>query len=111
MIEKLSNDPNAEALTWLFEMEMVNNPYVLNSLVLNLMAGIKGVKDIELVIDEKQKKILVFLKLRWFYDKFKKKPVEDKAKELLEQILPSFKKRVIFDRKILEKALKVSQAR
>ena len=111
MIEKLAENPNGEALSWLLEMELVNQPYVLNSIILNLVSGLKGIKNVELVIDEKQKKILIYLELTWFSNHFKWKEIEAKTKRLIEQALPSFKHRVIFDREILEKALKVVKDR
>lgn len=107
MLEKLEDNSNSEALAWLLEMELVSNPYVLNSIILNMLVGIKGVKDTELVIDEKQKKILIYLELTWFSAKFNKIKIEQKVNEMIGQILPSFKKRIIFDRTILEKALKL----
>lgn len=111
MIEKLADSPNGEALSWLLEMELVSSPYVLNSIILNMMTALKGVRDVELVIDEKQKKILIYLELNWYHARFKAAQVEAQAGELIQQILPSFKRRIIFNREILEKSLKLMQAR
>lgn len=111
MIEKLEDNPNAEALSWLLEMELVSSPYVLNSLILNIFSLVKGVKDAEFVIDERQKKLLVYLKLSWFSQRFRAKRTEDKVMNLLDQALPSFQKRIVFDRTVLEKAMAIMEKR
>lgn len=108
MIEKLSDNPNPEALSWLLEMELVSSPYVLNSLILNMIVPIKGIKDVQLVIDEKRKKILIYLELRWWEKRFHAKKIEQQINDIIEQTLPSFKKRVIFDKVLLEKAVKIA---
>jgi hypothetical protein len=104
-MEKQQDNPNPEALSWLLEMEMVSSPYVLNSIILNIFAQVKAIKDAEFVIDENRKAILIYLKLGWFHQKFKSKEIEGQVTEMLDQILPTFRKRVVFDRTILEKAL------
>jgi hypothetical protein len=103
----VQDNATPEALAWLLEMELVSTPYVLNSIILNIFASVRGIKDAEFVIDERQKKILVYLKLNWFYEKFKSRGVEAQVIEMLDQILPSFKKRVVFERRILDKALDI----
>jgi hypothetical protein len=107
MMEELQNNPNAAALGWLLEMELVQNPYMLNSIVLNVFRMLKGVKDAEFVIDTNEKKLLIFLELTWWSRRFRAKKVEVQALELLDQVLPGFKKRVVFEKVILEKALKL----
>ncbi len=111
MIDKLQDSPNSEALSWLLEMELVNSPYVLNSLILNMFRTIKGIKDVEFVIDERQKKLLIYLKLSWFYQRFKSKQVQESVNDMVEQILPAFKRRVVFDRAILEKSIDIMKNR
>lgn len=106
-MEKSLDNPNPEALGWLLEMELVATPYVLNSIILNIFASIKGIKNAEFVIDERQRKLLVYLKLNWFHERFRAKSVEEQVMEMLDQILPSFRKRIVFKREILEKALEI----
>lgn len=97
----------AEALGWLFEMELINTPSVLNSIILNLLAGVLGVKDAELVVDLHKRQILVFLELTWWARRFKVRRISTQVNDIINDILPSFEKRVTFDRVILDKALKI----
>ena len=105
MIHKLEENPQTGALSWLMEMELVSNPAVLNALIANIAGAVLGVKDVQFVIDTRSKKLLVYVKLSWFYDFFYKKATIDQVTELFEQVLPSFKKRVTLDIDILNKAL------
>ena len=109
---EIMNNPQSEAIAWLAEMDLVANPSMLNSIVLNLLAGIRWVADAELVLDTVDKKMLVYIKPYriinyvpkfgrvWFF-----RQIANNAMEILNSIVPTWKKRVIFDRKILEKAL------
>ncbi len=108
MIEQLENNPNAAAgLSWLLENEAVSSPAVLNALILNIFRMVPGVVDIEFVIDSNAKKLLVYLEVtrwtRWFH----LKKTELQVRQLLDQVLPSYKKRITSDREILQKAVKL----
>lgn len=109
MIEKLAENPNSDALAWLLEMELIQNPNVLNAIILNVFKTVRGLKDAEFVIDTRQKKLLIYLELKKFHEWFFKKDVEDQILEMLNQTLPNFKFRVVFDRTILEKAIKLAK--
>ena len=107
MIDKLLENPQGNALGWLLEMEMVSNPMVLNSIIMNIMASIRGIKDLQLVVDSNKKQLLIFIELtkfgRWFF----RRKIQEQLSDLLEQILPSFEKKVTFDRVFLERAIKI----
>lgn len=104
-------NPNSEALQWLLEMELVNNPRVLNSIILNVFRIVKGVKDADFIIDTQNKKLLIYLELTWFYRKFRQTEVGERVGTMIEQALPTFQTRVVFDRTILNKALDIMKKR
>ena len=102
---KLEANTSSEALAWLAEMDLVTNPAMLNNMILNLLVGVPGVKDANLVIDTQNKKMLIYLELGWFAIRFKAKVIDLHVNDIIKQVLPSWRLRVIFDRTILEKAL------
>ncbi len=99
------------ALGWLLEMELVQNPTVLNSIILNIFKTVRDLKNAEFVVDTKEKKILVYLEISRWNTWFHKERISDKTMELLDQALPTFKKRIVFDKTILEKAVKIVNSR
>jgi len=107
VLEKLDNNSSSAALSWMVEMELVTNPNVLNAMVLNIFRMVRGVKDAQFVIDTTDKKILIYLELTRWSAWFHKGKAESEVTELIDQVLPAFKKRVVFDKTILEKALQL----
>lgn len=107
--EQQAENPNSEALSWLLEFELVQTPHVLNSMILNVFRILPGLKDAQFVIDLKTKKLLIYLELTWFSKHFKKQAIYDQALDIFDEILPTFKKRITFDRTILEKAIELSK--
>lgn len=110
MIQNLSENPQAGALSWLMEMELVGNPAVLNTLIANIVASTRGVQDVQFVLDGVNKKILVYIELKKYYGWYYKKEVLETVSDMLEQVLPSYQKRIIFDKTILNKALAIVEA-
>lgn len=107
MIDELTGNPQAQAMSWLVEMEVVSNPNVLNAMVMNIAGAVKGVKDIQFVIDNQRKKLLIFVELKKWDEFFHKKRICEQLGEMFEQIFPSFEKRVTFDRVLLDRAIKI----
>lgn len=100
-------NPQAGAIKWLFEMELIQNPHVLNTLIMNIAAAIKGIRDIQFVVDSNRKKILIFLELTKWANWFYKDKIYGQVIEIFDESMPSFEKRVTFDREILSKAIKM----
>lgn len=100
-------NPQGDALKWLLEMEVVSDPNVLNSIILNIYRLSKTINDVQFVTDIKQKKILVYIELSWFGRKFKQKSIFEACQNMLNDALPSYRKRIVFDREILDKAIKL----
>jgi len=97
-------ETHAEALGWLLEMEVIDNPYVLNSIILNSFKNIKGLKDIQLLIDKPKKRVLVYLELKYLYKIFKENSIIQHTEEMLQQVLPSYRFRIITDLALFNKA-------
>jgi hypothetical protein len=54
------------AIRWLYEMELLQDPQLINNLKFNLFAISPHVKECEFLIFRDRKEILVFLELSWF---------------------------------------------
>jgi hypothetical protein len=95
-------------LKWLYEMEAVNSPVLQNNLYGNLYA-FPHVKDVELIMDRYQRKMLIYVKFSWFVQKFLKGRRKELIMAMLDQLqalLPSFEFRIIEDRTLFDLALK-----
>lgn len=100
-----------EGLKWLHEMEFINHPQVVNNIKLNILMTSNRINEVELLIYREKKSILVLLDLTWIGRKFFKKQIFEDVQESLQQLLPSFRFRVIDDPKIMQLAVeKVKQA-
>lgn len=103
--------PQAEALKWLIDLEITEDSSVLNSIILNIYRMSKGIKDVQLVIDVRKKKLLVFIELRWWEYRFHKQSIINQIAEMIDEILPSYEKRVTLDRDILTKSIELVKSR
>jgi hypothetical protein len=94
-----------EGMKWLFELELLNHPQVINTLRFNILMVSKSIKEVELLIYRENKSMLVLVDLSWFGRKFSKKRIFTEIHETLSQLLPSFKFRITDDPKIMEMAV------
>lgn len=94
-----------EALKWMYELEMLEHPQLINNLKMNVMIQSKSIKEVELLIYREKKSILVLIELSWFGRKFKRKSILSDVHEGLSQLLPTFRFRVTEDPKIMEMAV------
>lgn len=100
-----------EALKWMYELEMLNSPQIINQLKLNILLVSKRIKDAEFLIYRENKQMLVLLQLTWVGRKFFKRVLFEEVYDVLSQLLPSFNFRVTDDPKIMNMAVaKVKQA-
>lgn len=98
-------------LKWLYELEVLNHPQVINNIKLNVLMCSKHIKEVELLMFREKKSILVLIELSWFGRKFNKKQIFEEVYESLQQLLPTFKFRVTDDPKIMMMSVeKVKQA-
>lgn len=93
-------------LKWLYEMELLDDPQLINNLKLNIMdaSGFR-VKEVEFVMAQSEQKMLVWIKLSWFYKRWGLNKTCNAIQERLVQLLPNFTFRIITDRSILELAI------
>ena len=96
-----------EGLKWMFELEMLNHPQVVNQLKFNILMVSKQIKEVELLIYRENKSMLVLLELGWMGRTFQrqKRRIFTEVHEVLTQLLPSFNFRVTDDPKIMEMAV------
>lgn len=100
-----------EGIKWLAELELLNNPQLINNIKLNILVASKQIKEVELLIYRENKTMLVLLELSWFGRKFLKRSIFEEVEDSLSQMLPSFRFRVTDDPKIMELAVaRVKQA-
>lgn len=103
------NKTNGEALNWVLEMELVSDPNFINAILLNIFKITPRIKDVEIISDSVNKKMLVWLKLDWWGRKFNQVKIQETVDSMLNQALPSYKFRVIYNRELFEKALDISR--
>jgi len=94
-----------EGIKWIMEMELLNHPQAINTIKFNILMVSKRIKEVELLIYRENKSMLVLLELSWFGRKFRKKQIFTEVHEVLSQLLPSFRFRVIDDPKIMQMAI------
>ncbi len=94
-----------EGLKWLYELEIVNDPQLINNLKLNVLVLSRHIKDAEFLIYRENKSILVYLELNWFASKFLRSRLIDEAGQIVSELLPAYKFRVITDKNILNMAV------
>src|SRR5690606_18085919 len=110
-IDQLSDDTletiktQAAGLKWLYEMELLNSPQLINNLKLNIFTTDTTIKDVELLIDQNTKGLLIYVKLSWWGRKFRQDRIKMNIEDLISQLLPTYRKRVIHERWIFDLAL------
>ena len=101
----------SQATSWLLEMELLGNDYMKNALILNLYKLSDYIKDVQVLADQNERKMLVYLKLSGFGMMFKKKQVASQVLDMLQGALPNFQFRVIFDLELFTKAVGMMEKR
>lgn len=104
------------AQSWLFEMNLVNNPQAINILKMNILMVSNHIKECEILMSVEQSAILIWLDVpnrfvRWWLGEKGLKLICSEAEEVVNKLLPNFRVRVVEDKKIYNLALeKVRQA-
>lgn len=100
-----------EGLKWLYEMQLLDNPQLINNLKMNILLVSTSIRDVELLVYREKKQMLIYINLTWYGRKFKKDQIFIEVEEVVSQLLPSFKFRVTDDFNILTLAIeRVKQA-
>lgn len=92
-------------LKWLQELELVNDPQMINQLKMNVLLCSKRIKEVEFLVYRENKSILVLLELSWLGRKFFKRSIFAEVEDVVSQMLPTFKFRVIDDPGIMKMAI------
>lgn len=92
-------------LKFLFEMELIDDPQLVNHLKLNILDVSSSIRDVELLSSYNHRAMLIYADVSWFGRKFFMKRIEAGILERVKQLLPNFRFRVTADRKILDLAL------
>ena len=95
-------------LKWLYEMEAVNSPVLLNNLYGNIFS-FPNVNDAEILIDKNNRKMLILIHFNWLSRKIfknRKKQAIISILDQLQELLPSFTFRVIEDKDLFDLAVK-----
>jgi hypothetical protein len=107
------NKSYEQAAAWLLENDLIQDPLVMNGIISQTLLRVPTVSDMEAVVDTNNRKILIYLspnyKKRRFFQK--KGAFEDiiisQVSDIINSILPKWRIRVVLDRNLLLKALKI----
>ena len=99
-----------DALGWLMEMEILQDPNIYNALILNILKCSKHIIDVHLVVDTQNRAILVYLEVGFLGRHFFRNKISMDVENLLKAI-PSYRSRVVFDKAILDKAIQILKSR
>lgn len=92
------------ALKYLYEMELVDDPQLINNLKMNILMTSKRIKEVEFLISYHTRQILVYIDVSWVGKKFFLNRIKTDIYDILTQLLPNFKFRVTSNYDILELA-------
>lgn len=92
-------------LKFLYEMELIEDPQLVNNLKLNILDVSGSIRDVELLSSYQHRQMLIYIETSWFGRKFFMRQIEAGILERVKQLLPNFRFRVTSDRKILEMSL------
>lgn len=93
------------ALKWLYELELIDDPQLINNLKGNLFSISPHVSEVEFIASYQNKQMLIWLELTWIGRVFLKERILTAATERVNALLPNFKVRVVTDRAILDLAV------
>jgi hypothetical protein len=96
-------------IKWLYEMELLQNPQLINNLKLNIFMIHKRIKHIEILVHQEHKAILVFLELTWWGKTFNQEEIKFGVEELLTNLLPNFRNRVVFNYDIFKMSMQKAE--
>ncbi len=95
-----------EGLKFLYEMELVGDPQLINNLKLNVFSISNSIREVELLSSYHHRSILVFIDVSWFGKIFSQNRIVTGVHERVSELLPNFRFRVITNRAIFDLALK-----
>lgn len=101
-----------EATKWLMQMGQLDRPEVRDALLINVFASSEKIRDVEFLIDMETQQLLIYLELkRWpnfFRRKINRDEVAQQVLDIIQDAVPVFDIRIVYNKAILEKAKEVS---
>lgn len=97
-------------LKFLYDMELIDDPQLINNLKMNVFDVSSSIKEIDLLSSYHRKQMLIWLDLSWFGKKFLEQRIIVGVTDRVQQLLPGFKFRVTTDRAIFDLALARAEA-
>lgn len=97
-------------LKFLYEMELIDDPQLINNLKLNILDISGSIRDVEFLSSYNHRAMLIYIDVSWFGRKFLLKRIEASILDRVKQLLPNFRFRVTAERKILDMALEKVQS-
>lgn len=94
-------------LKWLYELELIHDPQIINNLKLNILSVSKYIREVELLSSYEQKSMLIYLDLKWLGRKFFRQTIEEAVTNRVHQLLPRFRLRVVSNYDIFKLALEL----
>jgi len=101
----LRTDMIAEGTRWLLELELLDNGHIKNALIANVYKISTHIRDVEILIDQVDRKMLIYLELSAFGKLFQRKKLSSMVLDMLQEVLPAYQFRVIFDKVLFVRAL------
>lgn len=92
-------------IKFLYDMELVDDPQLVNNMKLNVFSISASVRDVEFLSSYQHRSMLIWLDLNWFGRKFLSERIVAGVTERVQALLPQFRFRVTTDRKIFDLAL------
>lgn len=93
---------------WLFEMNWVNNDYVKSAILANIYTASKYIKNLDILVDQENKRMLVYLEIGFCGKLFmRKEAIKQTVSERITDALHDYTIRVVYDYSIFKAALKL----
>ena len=92
-------------LKFLYDMELVDDPQLINNMKLNVFDVSSSIKDCEFLSSYHHKSMLIWLDVNWIGKMLLEKRIVTGVTDRVQQLLPNFRFRVTTDRKIFDLAL------
>lgn len=89
-------------LKFLYEMELVDDPQLINNMKLNILDISGTIRDVEFLSSYNHRAMLIYVDVNWLGKTFFMKQIEAGILDRVKQLLPNFRFRVTADRKILD---------
>lgn len=92
-------------LKWLYEMELLDDPQLINNLKLNIFSVSTHIKEVQFLMSQEERKMLIHVELSWWGKKFKEAQISQDITEVMSQLLSNYKFRITTNDSIFKLAV------